>query len=471
MSDKNRRRRRRQDEPPPYCGPHASGQAYSQIGPRIIYHGKFESSESYAAYDRFVAAWRAGQQVLSVPRRILRINDLILRWDAHASKHFVGPDGRHTEEYGTYKRSLRPLRYLHGDTPVTEFGPLALKQVRQLMLDGYEHPRYGPQPPLSRAIINARVNRIRRLFKWGVSEEAVPVTALDALMCVPALRAGKTRAVDPRAIPPVPWEMVEKTLPRLLTPVQAAVLIQYHAGMRPGEVLRMRPGDIWRQYPDGTSLPNPNVWLYLPGSLETGGLGPGRHKTAHHGHRREIWLGPQARAALEPLLVGRRPDEYVISPVVAVEEMYALRRTARETPARPWEHRQDKKRLARKPRERRPGDCYLVTSYAHAICRACDDAFPPPGPLARRSDESRRAYGRRLTPAQQAELRAWQRSHRWHPNQLRHLKGTEIERASAGPEGTRDAALVLGDRTAAVVSRHYIERDRERAARVAGEMG
>jgi hypothetical protein len=62
----------------------------------------FGSPESHAAYDRFVAAWRAGQRSVPVaPRRGLRIKDPILLWDAHARQHFVGPDGRHTEEYGT----------------------------------------------------------------------------------------------------------------------------------------------------------------------------------------------------------------------------------------------------------------------------------------------------------------------------------------------------------------------------------
>jgi integrase len=467
MSKKARRRRRRRpDEPPPYCGPHASGQAYSQIGPRYIYHGKHGTPESYAAYDRFVAAWRAGGEhaPLIVDRRGLRINDLILLWDGYARQHFVGPDGRQTEEYVTYKRSIRPLRHLYGDTAIADFGPLALQQVRQLMLDGYEHPHYGPQRPLSRAIINARINRIRRFFKWGVAQEAVPVAVYEALRCVPALRAGKTPAPDPRSIPPVAWAVVEATLPRLSTVMRATVLVQYHAGMRPGEVLRLRPGDIWTTYPDGTPLPNPNVWLYLPGSLESGGQGPGRHKTAHHGHRREVWLGPQAQTALEPLLAGRRPEEYVFSPVAAVAESYATRRAARGILTIPSQK-------TRKP-GRPPGSHYRVNSYAHAIYRACDDVFlPTEPPLARQPGENRAAYRRRLTPAQRAELHEWQRSHRWHPNQLRHLKATEIERAAGGPDGMRAAALVLGDRTDAVVSKHYVERDREKAAQIAGAMG
>jgi hypothetical protein len=41
------------------------------------------------------------------------------------------------------------------------------------MVDGYEHSKYGPQPPLSRKLVNQRVGRIVRVFKWGVSEELV----------------------------------------------------------------------------------------------------------------------------------------------------------------------------------------------------------------------------------------------------------------------------------------------------------
>ena len=46
-----------------------------------------------------------------------------------------------------------------------DFGPSALKAAREMMVRGYEHPKYGKQEPLCRTQINARVKRIRRMFR------------------------------------------------------------------------------------------------------------------------------------------------------------------------------------------------------------------------------------------------------------------------------------------------------------------
>jgi hypothetical protein len=46
---------------------------------------------------------------------------------------------------------------------VSEFGPSALKVVRELLIHGNEHPRYGFQRALSGTRIDAQVKRIRRI--------------------------------------------------------------------------------------------------------------------------------------------------------------------------------------------------------------------------------------------------------------------------------------------------------------------
>ena len=56
------------------------------------------------------------------------------------------------------KLALRPLRKLFGRTLVRAFGPLSLKKIRQHMIEVDD---------LSRGVINNRINRIRRVFKWG----------------------------------------------------------------------------------------------------------------------------------------------------------------------------------------------------------------------------------------------------------------------------------------------------------------
>jgi hypothetical protein len=46
----------------------------------------------------------------------------------------------------------------------------------------------------SRSYINKTANRIRRMFKWGVAKELVPVQVHQALAALPGLKKGKTKA-------------------------------------------------------------------------------------------------------------------------------------------------------------------------------------------------------------------------------------------------------------------------------------
>src|SRR5262249_56866253 len=73
----------------------------------------------------------------------------------------------------------------------------------------------------------------------------------------------------------------------------------------------------------------------------------------------------------------------------------AARRERRKSPMTPSQ-------AARKPRKdpKRPrGERYLVSAYRLAIYRACDRAFPPPPPLAKRDDETWKEWRGRRAPA------------------------------------------------------------------------
>jgi hypothetical protein len=79
---------------------------------------------------------------------------------------------------------------MYGNLPVDQFGPKLLKSVQQGMVDD----------GLSRSTINDRINRIRRVFKWGVSEQIVPVSVLQSLQTVAGLQTGN----GPRHEKPLP---------------------------------------------------------------------------------------------------------------------------------------------------------------------------------------------------------------------------------------------------------------------------
>lgn len=93
------------------------------------------------------------------------IAQVIVRFWPWVQEHYRRADGSATSAVQEFRYSLRPLVYLYGKTLVAEFGPLAFKSVRQLMITGYEHPKYGHQAPASRGVINQRMGRIRRFFK------------------------------------------------------------------------------------------------------------------------------------------------------------------------------------------------------------------------------------------------------------------------------------------------------------------
>jgi hypothetical protein len=88
----------------------------------------------------------------------------------------------------------------------------------------YNLMRYGvaymKQTALARGVINQRIRRIRRMFRWGVEHELVSATVLHALQAIPGLKLGRTEARETELVKPVSRAVVEDTLP-LLRPMQA----------------------------------------------------------------------------------------------------------------------------------------------------------------------------------------------------------------------------------------------------------
>ncbi len=138
-----------------------------------------------------------------------------------------------------------------------------------------------------------------------------------------------------------------------------------------------------------------------------------------------------------------------------------LRRN-RKTPLTPSQAQ----RRTKKKQKRIPGDHYRVSSYDHAVIDACDAAFPPPAPLGRGTHETKRHWLERIGPEGLAEVKQWWQAHRWHPNQLRHSKATEIRREA----GLDAARAVLGYRSP-TVTEVYAEIDQGRAAEVMERLG
>jgi len=366
----------------------------------------------------------------------LTVNDLALvYWQTGADR---------ASDSEAVRSSLNVLKQIAGDMPAIEFGPNTLRMVRRAMIVGDAETG---RRPWTRKSINRQIHRIRAAFRWAVAHELIPSSVYEALRALEPLRAGKTAepVLETEPIQPVPEAWIEEVRSRVSRQVRALIDLQLLTGARPGELVRLRLCDIER-----TGI----VWC---GRLE-------RHKTMHLGRQRAIWLGPRAQEVIRDLMPGKGPASFIFSPTDAEADRLSARRAARKTPLgrgnEPGTNRQERPR-------RSPGAHYTVASYRLAIQRACDAAFPPPGELAKRSNETSGQWRARLTNEQRGQLAAWRREHRWHPHQLRHNAATELRRRY----GLEAARVILGHSSAAITDAVYAERDAQLALRVAAEAG
>ena len=125
-----------------------------------------------------------------------------------------------------------------------------------------------------------------------------------------------------------------------------------------------------------------------------------------------------------------------------------------------------KKSAAKCKTRRKRGERYNPQSYGLAIDRACDRAFRLPGHLVPAKRETREQWWTRLSAEEQAEVRAWRKLHRWHPNQLRHSYATLVQK-----EHGLEAVQVLLGHSRADVTQIYAEKNLGLAVGIALKIG
>ncbi|WP_182870888.1 tyrosine-type recombinase/integrase [Rhodopirellula sp. JC639] len=419
---------------PKYRLHRATGQAVVTLAGRDHYLGPWKSKASLIEYDRLVGEWlAAGRPARSVQEDLgITVSEVCLRYWKFAKGYYV-KNGRPTGTLAGIRVAIRFLRTTYGHTNAAEFGPLALRSMQNKMLEAGQSRRY----------INDNIDRIRRLFTWAVSEELIPGSVTQALRSVPGLRKGRTAAKEYPPVPPVPDEIVERTLQHTPKAVSDMIRFQRLTGCRPEEVCMIRPCDIDR---------SEDVWSFRPES----------HKTEHHGRSRIIFIGPKAQAVLQPYLF-RAPARHCFSPKDSEEQRRKERHAARKTPLNQG-NRPGKKR--KRTPARPPKDEYTTASYRRAIHRACDKAFPPQGELAKRDGETIKGWQARLSEEQAQELKEWREQNRWSPNQLRHSAATEVRKKF----GLEAAQVTLGH-ASADVSQIYAERDMAKAKETMRQVG
>lgn len=279
----------------------ASGQGKVRIGGKDFYLGLYGTPESRERYNELVAEWLIRQDT---SRCRLTVDDLVVLYLDHAQQHYR-KDGKETSEVHCIRLALNHLIAVHGRTRVRDFGPRALKEVRQAMIDA----------DYVRGSINLHVGRIRTMFRWAVENEYCPVEVWQALRAVPGLRAGRTEARESEPVRPVDDATVERTLAHLPRVVADMVRLQLLTGARPGEICAMRPRDVER---------GGKVWTYRPVS----------HKTEHHGKERRIYIGPEGQRVLAPYLL-RDADSFCFQPAESETKRNSARKEQRRSAVTP----------------------------------------------------------------------------------------------------------------------------------------
>lgn len=422
---------------PSYRLHRASGQAIVTLSGKDIYLGRHDTPASHRKYEQVVSEWLANHRQPPASSKTgaepdtagLNVESLFVAYWRYCQSYYVGRDGAPSKECLNIRDALRPMVITFGDKLVSHIRPSVLQATRNMMIDS----------GLARKTINARVNRIRRMFRWGVENDLVPPSVLHGLQAVSPLKKGRGGVRESPPVKPVPEESIEAVLPFLPPTLQAMVRVQQYSGMRPGELVIIRSCDI-----DMSG----QIWSYCPPL----------HKTEYLGYARTVYLGTRAQEFLAPYLK-HDLESYIFSPRQAMQERHQKRPQHRRQVNR---HRLTRRKLSER---------YTPGSYLRAIYYACDQAFPPPPPLARIVDkqgkrESDRVRRQRLTKAQLKELRQWQSDHRWHPNQLRHNAATYLRKEF----GIEAARVVLGHRSAGVTE-IYAEVDQEKAIDIISKVG
>lgn len=273
---------------PKYGHHQSSDRARVRINGKTIWLGKYGSPDSKRRYREAISQWRAERNAnTSGLKPDITIAQLVEIYLAdHVASHYR-KNGEPTSEVSCITSAMRVLADICGKLNAADFGPLALKKVRdQMVVEGWE-----------RKSINKQVGRIRRLFKWAAAQEMIRVEIYSALMTVSGLQKGRCSAVESEPVEPVPQEHINVVRLQVTTPVLALINLQLACGCRPGEATMMRGCDLTMAE---------DLWEYRP--VE--------HKTEHHGRGRVIYLGPKAQQVVREFL---RADltAYLFSPKLA----------------------------------------------------------------------------------------------------------------------------------------------------------
>ncbi len=261
---------------PSYLLHSSSGQARVRIDGHDHLLGPYGSEESRVRYGELVARFAGGQSIDPIAHKRQNppddgpaIAELVQAYKKFAEAYYVKPDGTQTDEIDCLQSAIKPFRELYAFTPIMDFTPLIFKAVREVYISkGW-----------SRGYCNRSMNRIRAVFKWGVSNGLVPVAIWQALTAVEPLKAGRCEAHDNKRREAVPDEDIQAVRKALRQKNRDIVDLLLLTAARVGELLSVSWSMIDRSN---------DVWVV---ELK-------EHKNAYRGKTRKLFFGKRAQEIL-----------------------------------------------------------------------------------------------------------------------------------------------------------------------------
>lgn len=234
-----------------------SGQAIVKVKGRVIYLGKYESSESVEKYQKILASLD--------PPKSCSVAELLTRFVGHLRLQGV-TNGR----CNVVATLLRRFVAIYGDFEACDINIKHLKSYRAIL----------EQEGTMRIAGNSNLNVVKQMLKYAAQEGIISPLKWAEFSLVEGLKRGRSKNPDKKGIGPADPVALGKIWKYLKPQTKDAVRLQLYTGMRPSEALSVRLIQV---------KPFQGVYIYRPE----------KHKTAYLGKSKAILIPRKAYALIQ----------------------------------------------------------------------------------------------------------------------------------------------------------------------------
>lgn len=217
------------------------------------------------------AAWRIWEAAVAKPSSLYvkaaTVEEIAAAYCEWIKTYYRRADGTPTSEQASIPLSLRAVRDLYGETPVTALTHADMVRTRETIIS------WGT---CSRSTVNFYMARVRRMWEWALDQGLIPAKVKAELCQLQPLKPNRTTLREPVPVLAAPDDDIEAAC--AIAPENFADMVRVHrlTGMRPEELCAMTFEHI-----DRSRVP----WVYRPPFF----------KTQWRGMVRAVLIGPKAR--------------------------------------------------------------------------------------------------------------------------------------------------------------------------------